>query len=307
MNTPPTIAHGIDELEHLATVLEASGDYRILRRLRSGTTSILPQGISTRRGVIVDVETTGLDPAADEILELAMLAFDYSTDGAFVTAVESFDELRDPGRPISSDVTALTGLTDEMVAGRSIDAACVAAFVDSAALVIAHNAGFDRRFCERFYPVFAEKAWACSLREVGWADEGFESARLSHLANGYGFFFDGHRALHDCEATLEVLLRPLPRSGRTALSALLGSARRPRWRVRADGAPYALRDALKRRGYKWDAGDSGRRGAWWTEVAEEDLETEQEFLRTNVYRRKDAVVDARLLTAFERYSKRSDA
>jgi NAD-dependent SIR2 family protein deacetylase len=71
------------------------------------------------------------------------------------------------------------------------------AFVRQAALVIAHNAQFDRRFCERLFPVFAEKPWACSFREVGWADEGFESARLSQLANAHRLFFDGHRALHD--------------------------------------------------------------------------------------------------------------
>ena len=170
----------------------------------------------TRRAVVVDVETTELDPATDEILELAMLAFDYSIDGALVSAVDSFDQLRDPGRLVPPDVTALTGITDEMLAGKSIDAAEVAAFVDRAVLVIAHNSAFDRRFCERLFPIFADKPWACSLREVGWKDEGLESARLSQLANAYGFFFDGHRALHDCEAALELLARPMPRSGRTA-------------------------------------------------------------------------------------------
>jgi DNA polymerase-3 subunit epsilon len=177
--------------------------------------------------------------------------------------------------------------------------------VGQAALVVAHNAGFDRRFCERLFPVFAEKPWACSLCEVDWKKEGFEGARLSQLANAYGLFFDGHRALHDCEAAVELLSRPLPRSGRSAFSVLLESARTSRYRIRAAGTPFALRERLKLRGYRWDAGDRAGRGAWWTEVVEEDLEAERRFLRDEIYR-APVVVDARLLTAFERYSDRSD-
>jgi DNA polymerase-3 subunit epsilon len=233
MNPVAPICGRTEKFERCASALEASGEYRVLRRLRLKTPPRLPDGMPTRRAVVVDVETTGLDPATDEILELAMLAFDYSIDGALVSAVDSFDQLRDPGRLVPPDVAALTSITDEMVAGKSIDAVEVAAFVDRAVLVIAHNSAFDRRFCERLFPIFADKPWACSLREVGWKDEGLESARLSQLANAYGFFFDGHRALHDCEAALELLARPMPRSGRTALSILLESARRPRWRIRA--------------------------------------------------------------------------
>ena len=306
MNPVAQICRRTEKLERSAAELEASGEYRVLRRLRMRMPTRLPGDMPTRRAVVVDVETTGLDSTADEILELAMLAFDYSIDGAFVSVADSFDQLRDPGRLVPPDVTALTGITDDMVAGKSVDPVEVGAFVGRADLVMAHNAAFDRRFCERLFPIFAEKPWACSLHEVAWKDEGLEGTRLSQLANAYGFFFDGHRALHDCEAALELLARPLPRSGRTALSTLLESARRPRWRIRAEGAPFAKRDVLKRRGYRWEAGDRARPGAWWTEVSEEAFEDEREFLRAEVYRRTDASIDARLLTAFERYSERSD-
>lgn len=171
--------------------------------------------------------------------------------------------------------------------------------------MIAHNSSFDRLFCERSFPVFAEKPWACSLREVGWKAEGFDSARLSQLANACGLFFDGHRALNDCEAALELLSRPLPRSGRTGMSVLLESARRSRWRIRAVGSPFHLREVLKQRGYRWEAADRGRPGAWCTEVEESVFEEECRFLRADIYRRSDATLDTRLLTAFERYSSRA--
>ncbi|MHC2623993.1 DNA polymerase-3 subunit epsilon [Bradyrhizobium huanghuaihaiense] len=293
------------DLEKLATMLESSGEYRILRRMRLTSPVLPPTGTPMRRGVLVDVETTGLDPATDEIIELAMLTFHYSTDASFVAPGESFDQLRDPGRPISPEITRLTGITDEMVAGRSIDRSAIDAFIADAALVIAHNAAFDRRFCERLFPSFATKPWACSVREVDWISEGFESARLSALAAAHGRFFDGHRALHDCEAALDVLSRPLLRTERPALGVLLESARRPRWRIRAERTPFVAKQCLKERGYKWEAGKGVAPGAWCTEADDHSLEAEREFLRVNVYREPAPPIHVRLLTAYERYSLRA--
>jgi DNA polymerase-3 subunit epsilon len=80
MNSLTPVAESVEELERCASILEASGDYRILRRLRLTTADRPPATVGIRRGVFVDTETTGLDPDTDEILELAMLAFDYSVN-----------------------------------------------------------------------------------------------------------------------------------------------------------------------------------------------------------------------------------
>jgi hypothetical protein len=156
------------------------------------------------------LETTGLDPLQHEIIEMAMLPFTYGLDGALYAVGEPFSQLRQPSAPIPPGITALTGLTDAMVAGHSIDPAAVQAFVEPAALIVAHNASFDRRFAERFCPAFAGKPWACSLQGVGWAGEGFEGSKLAYLAMKQGLFFEGHRAFHDCQATLAVLAQPAP-------------------------------------------------------------------------------------------------
>jgi DNA polymerase-3 subunit epsilon len=293
-----------EEADRIIKLLEMSGQYRILRRLRPRLPIEPPVDVWTRRGVFVDVETTGLDPIRDEIIELAMLKFDYSSDGEICATGESYEAFRDPGRPIPSAVTALTGITDEMVAGKSIDVDALSAFVDDVDLVVAHNADFDRRFCERLCEDFVGKPWGCSYREVGWSDEGFDSARLGHLAIGHGLFFDAHRALDDCRAGLEILSRPLPRTGRTAFAAMLESTRRTRWRVWARGAPFAFRESLKSRHYRWNDGSDGRPRAWYVDVVEDSLASETEFLRRDVYRRADAVIDVQRVTAFDRYSNR---
>jgi DNA polymerase-3 subunit epsilon len=293
-----------NKFEGAAAFLESSGEYRVLRRLRP-LPRLDPSRVETslKQGVFVDVETTGLDPVRDEIMDLAMVHFWYSIDGLVLGLGDRFEALRDPGRPIPPALTSLTGITDDMVSGRAIQSADVADFVATAALVVAHNSAFDRRFCERLCPAFAEKAWACSLRDVSWNEEGFvNGAKLANLAAAFGMFFDGHRAVQDCHAGIALLSQILPRSGRTVLSAVLHSASLPRWRVWARGAPFVLRESLKRRGYRWNDGADGRPRSWFADVEEEALPAEQDFLRRHVYMSHTAVIEARRVTALDRYS-----
>ena len=199
------------DLDALASALNASGRYRVLRRLDPRPFIETPDGSETRLGLFLDVETTGLDPAHDEIIELAMVPFTYALDGRIFEIHEAFQKLRDPGRPIPPEITAITGITDEMVAGQTLDAADVTAFASSAALVVAHNAAFDRRFAERLSEVFIAKPWACSMTQIDWNAEGFEGIKLAYLAMGAGFFYDRHRAKHDCVAAIELLATRLHR------------------------------------------------------------------------------------------------
>lgn len=287
--------------DELIAALEAHGDYRVLRRLRPSE-PIREAPAGTRRAVLVDVETTGLDCGRDEIIELAMVPFFYTLSGEIVGVGAPFDGLRQPAALIPAEVTRLTGIDDAMVMGRSIDPAQVSTFAGTS-LVIAHNAGFDRRFLERFCPALADNPWACSLNEVRWSDEGFESAKLAYLAMSSGFYYDKHRAVHDCHATIELLSRRLPVSGGLALAALLASARGRTLRCWAENSPFASKDDLKRRGYRWNGGEDGTPRAWWIDVAEADVEAEKAYLRAEIYRR-DVAFPIAEITAFNRYSDR---
>ena len=292
-----------DRLEAMASKLQVSGNYRVLRRVGRRETFNTPDGTLPKVGVVLDVETTGLNPLCDEIVELGMVKFEFASDGRIFRVLGTFESFREPSVPIPQEISRLTGITPEMVKGKVINPREVAAFVDDAAIVIAHNAGFDRRFCERTWPGFALKAWACSMSEVDWQGEGFEGTKLGYLLAGCGLFHDGHRATEDCRALLEVLARPLPRSGETALKRLLDNARGVTVRIWTEGAPYELREILKARGYRWSDGADGGPRAWWTEVAESDLDAELAFLKTEIYRR-DVVVPTKRLTAFDRFSNR---
>jgi DNA polymerase-3 subunit epsilon len=292
-----------EHLETLAQTLEATGDYRVIRRLKPRPPTIPPAGTPVRLGLVVDVETTGLDPRRDEIIEIAMTPFSYSLDGTVFNVGETFQGLRQPSEPITSDITAITGITNEMVAGQVIDPAEVAKFVAPASLVIAHNAAFDRRFLERYSEVFSTKPWACSLSQIDWAAEGFEGTKLAYLAQAAGFFYDRHRAMHDCLATVELLATRLPRSGVTGLSRLLDGARAVTWRIWAENSPFDLKDALKARGYRWNGDPGPQPRAWYIDVPEAQRDAEVGFLRTEIYRREiDPLV--RRIDAYDRFSDR---
>ncbi|MEN2990386.1 3'-5' exonuclease [Tistrella sp. BH-R2-4] len=298
-------------LEAMAAKLEASGDYRVLRRItpREWFSTAAAKGDFQRRsevrtGLILDVETTGLDPRTDAIIELGMIAFEYEPGGTVFRVTGSFSAFQDPGRPIPPEITRLTGITDEMVAGQSIEPIEVAGFAEPASVVIAHNAGFDRRFVERVWDIFRMKAWACSQSGIDWSGEGVEGTKLGYLLAQAGLFHDGHRAAEDCRALLEVLARPLPVSGVTALGSLLAGARQASMRIRAEGSPFDMKDALKARGYRWNDGSDGQPKAWWRDVAEADVEAELTFLRLEIYRRAELDIPVRRLTAFDRYSDR---
>jgi DNA polymerase-3 subunit epsilon len=291
-----------DPNEDIAHQLEGTGNYRVLRRVDPGALAKLGSG-DGRLGICIDLETTGLDPTQDEIIEIGMVPFTYTADGRIIDIKKPFSGLRQPSKPIPAEVTEITGITNEMVAGKMIEPAEVAAFAAPAALIVAHNAGFDRKFAERFCDVFTTKPWACSMSQVPWQQEGFEGTRLGYLLAGFGLFNEAHRAIDDCYSALAILARPLPRSGESALSRLLAAARKPTCRIWAENSPFELKDALKKRGYRWNGDSNGRPRAWYADVIEEHAEAELKFLKDEIYQR-DVELRVQKIAAYDRFSER---
>ena len=290
-----------DDLESLAQTLEATGDYRVLRRLKPRPSTTPPPGVPVRLGMLVDVETTGLDPQRDEIIELAMTPFTYGLDGTVFSVEEGFQGLRQPSEPISPEITAITGITNEMVTGKSIDPDHVAAVVEGADLVIAHNAEFDRPMVERHWECFREKPWGCSLKAVDWLHEGFSAGKLDYLGIQFGWFYDGHEAMADCEACLALLAQMLPGSGKRVMSVVREDASKPEWLVRAIDSPFELKDKLKQRKYQWRPKELANGKVWWTVT--DDPEAEIDWLCREIYGRK-VDLKAHPITATNRFTER---
>jgi DNA polymerase-3 subunit epsilon len=291
-------------LEQMARSLSESGDYRVTTRLEPQAEYHVADATPKLVAAVVDVETTGTNPDRDRIIEFGICLFEYDRqNGRIYKVLGSWEWLEDPGLSIPPEITNITGITDETVAGHRIDDRAVNDLLGRVVLVIAHNADFDRRFLERRLPMFAAKHWACSRSDIDWKAEGIRSSALEFVAYALGFFHDGHRAASDCRATLHALAQPLPGTGRLALQALLEQARLTTWRLWARDAAIEKKDVLKARGYTWSPGEFGRPKCWYRDVADADRAAEVSWLRGNVMG-PDQVAWALRITARDRYSDR---
>ena len=99
--------------------------------------------------IVFDLETTGLKPSSEEITEIAAVL----VRGGQI--IDSFQTYVNPHKPIPPEITELTGISDETVAGAPELAQAVPRFLAFAGdrALVAHNAGFDMSFltaaCER--------------------------------------------------------------------------------------------------------------------------------------------------------------
>lgn len=236
-----------------------------------------------RKGLVIDVEATGVDIRRDTVIELAARPFTFDNETGEVVAVSpSLDTLNDPGEPLSPFISRLTGLTDADLAGQTLDVEAAATLMDEAHLIIAHNARYDRPMVERVVGE-RKKVWACSWSMIDWTGLGFPAAKLESLAIYHGFYFGAHRADADVDGLLHLLTFDNPETGQPYLADLLTAARQPAYRIDALDAPFDSKDALKARRYRWD----GSRRVWWREIPAAELAEEQAWLDAEVYPRGD--------------------
>jgi DNA polymerase-3 subunit epsilon len=293
--------------EEMADQLAAHPDYKVKRRLIPILNFGAGTGGHTKRVLVLDTETTGLDWRSESIIELAMLAVDIDLQtGHPVGDVEVYEDFEDPGRPIPPEITKLTGITNKDVMGQKLNEDKIKDMVARADLIVAHNAGFDRPFVENRLEVFEHKAWACSFAGIDWKAQGLGSAKLEFLCSELGWFYDAHRAQVDCHALLRVLSADLKTSSEskplTGLQQLFKSAENARTIVKAFGSPFETKDKLKARGYRWDA----EARVWYTAVkSAEALEAEAEWLKAQVYGGRSARIGLETQDAQVQFSSRS--
>lgn len=283
-------------------VVENSIDYRVLKRLEPVEYYNNDDASQKRIGIYLDVETTGMDAEEDTIIEIALVPFEFNKAGQIFKILPAYDAFQDPGIAIPEVITRITGITDEMVKGQSLDLSKIRELLNDAAIVIAHNAKFDRGFCENLDDCFKNISWGCSIADINWNEEGLEGVKLEYLAYKYGFFYEGHRATIDCYAALHLLADTLPTSGELVLKRLLDTARQVTIRLWAVNAPFDKKDDLKARKYRWSDGSNGSTKAWYIDIAEDAFDEEEIYLKDNIYSNKMPKIPTLKITAKERYS-----
>lgn len=274
------------EAEIAITALQATGSFSVLRKLNldSDTRFTLKSVPGTQIGICLDTETTGLNHAEDKSIELGIIAFEFNPVTAdIIRIIGRYNGFEDPGYPLPNEIVEITGITDDMVRGQSLDDDQVNQIASQATVVIAHNAGFDRKFVEARFPLFKALSWACSVNQINWQAERISTRVLEYLLFKFGFFINAHRALDDAEGVLGVLLGQLPVSKTSVFKSLLDTYDEVTSKISAVGAPFDKKDILKQRGYRWNDGSQGGSKAWWISVPSTLENDELSWLASEIY------------------------
>lgn len=153
--------------------------------------------------VVFDLETTGLSPQQNEIIEIGAWRV---VDGI---AVDKRSQLVQPLRPLPYKITQLTGITQDMLAGQPFIEDVLPAFMQwvGGRPVVCHNIKFDAGFVKEKCKVMGipfNNTGVCTLQAVRGLHKDMGSHRLSNcvskfqLDNGVGGF---HRAEYDAYMT----------------------------------------------------------------------------------------------------------
>jgi DNA polymerase III epsilon subunit family exonuclease len=225
---------------------KAVGKAKRIPYIDRGTPAVLEFAAAAEAGaefVIVDVESTGVDPKMADLVEIAAVKV---KDGK---VADRWSTLVNPGRPIVGN--QMHGITDKDVAGAPSPAEAARAALDFVgdAYLVGHSVGFDIAFIEGALGDGTRIDTAKVLDTLTIAREGYpdlENYKLPTLSNFFGIELkENHRALPDAEATAELLLwfgRDLP--GRiSTLRASIADAVRAQ---RSGGDTAALLEAARR-------------------------------------------------------------
>lgn len=267
-------------LAQCAQMLKQSDDYQVLRKLKATEQFNPPQPQDGFHHVcVIDTETTGLNTAECEIIELGYQIIEFDSQGHFYRVVKAKNFLNEPEGEITPEVTKVTGLTIDDVKGHQIPWDQVVDDIQNVQLCVAHNAGFDRPVLERYQDVFVNKIWGCSVVQIDWdklADVGSKSQEFLCWKVGQ-FFYGAHRALDDVQALSELLAQPVGEAKMPAFHYLLKKIRIAKSLIQATGAPFEIKDQLRSRGYRWDASQR----VWKKLIDDDQLANEQAWLSEN--------------------------
>ncbi len=262
-------------LELIPEIMESPENFRVQRRVPkfwAGETFSESRGESQSEAFVafMDLETTGLDKARDKVIQIAIItAYCDRQTGNILRISDHCTMFEDPGAPLPENIKSLTGISDSDLKGQSFDAGKIERILNGQPLVLAHNASFDRPFFDRRFPKCKALQWGCTLKDPDWQKAGFRSHALEQLLSSSGYFYTGHNAMTDVGATVWLMhLHP------GQMLELLNKAESGIAVIDAIGSPFQQKDALRLRGYRWNAGNR----YWSREISVAQIDREKTFL-----------------------------
>ena len=217
------------------------------------------ESAAVRTLLIIDTETTGLDPQLDHCLEVGVILFDVPSrqvlaQQSFLLPVEA-----NAAEAINRIPAAATNLPQPWRPALIY----LQSLLDAADVLVAHNAAFDRQWFGRGHLPATDKPWLCSMEDMRWPAERLLRSRPSvrDLALAYEIpVWAAHRALTDCIYLAEVFRRC------DELEQLVERGLEPRQLMRAQ-VSYDDRHLARDAGFRWN---EPVKGAWARRLSERE-------------------------------------
>ncbi|MFH1709583.1 MAG: exonuclease domain-containing protein [bacterium] len=178
-------------------------EFAFLSRARSRLGEL--EGLSY---VIVDLETTGLNPAADEIIEIGAIKI----EGKEIKDV--FNKLVRPEKRVPENIVDLTGITEDMLTNELPVKPVISQFVNfiGNSILVAHNAEFDASFLKinlkKWLSKDMENLVVCTMLISRDILPNLENHKLPTIARYFGLdIANRHRAIGDAELTYQIWLK----------------------------------------------------------------------------------------------------
>ncbi len=211
-----------------------------------------------KRVLILDTETTGLDPAVDTTIEVAAIL--YSVEHA--TVVSAYSSLMHAPGNAAEAINRIppAALADAPQWDHAWSP--VGGMVARADAIVAHSAEFDRSFAPADFR--SALPWVCSKNDLKWPKQTRESPSLVALALEHDLGVAvAHRAMADCDLIARLFTRS--RELGADLAAMLARGMRPKASFVAL-VSFEEKDQAKAAGFQWD----GAKRQWLRTMAIED-------------------------------------
>lgn len=153
--------------------------------------------------VCIDLETTGLDPKTDKIIEIGAVRVENNI------VVDEWETLVNPDRQLEERIIELTGIRDEQLSSAPMIEEVLPALLEIVGSypLLGHSLMFDYSFTKRAAvnrKMSFEKNGIDTLKIARKYLSGLESRSLGYLCGYYGICHNAHRALDDARATVEL-------------------------------------------------------------------------------------------------------
>lgn len=156
--------------------------------------------------VAIDVETTGLSPIANELIEISAIKYDGKNK------IDTFTSLIKPKTKIPYYITNITGITNEMVQESPYVEEIMPSLIEFIGKSpVAHNANFDYKFIQNYSNnAFSRNVLIDTVQIGRRLYPNLPNHKLGTIAKHIGITEDGfHRAEFDCECSAKIYMEYL--------------------------------------------------------------------------------------------------